>query len=185
MRSVLELDWGADLARSPEVRRVLAEVGFPGAFCVRGVLFDKHAGANWKVPWHQDRKIAVRERIEVEGFRGWSVKEGMVHCQPTGDVLESMVTVRLHLDDCGPQNGPLKVVARSHRHGLLTIGASLALAEAGPVVTVTCKAGDAVVMSPLLLHASSQAEVVGHRRVLHLEFATGALPGGLAWHRAV
>ena len=38
---------------------------------------------------------------------------------------------------------------------------------------------------PLTLHASSAATSPGHRRVVHLEFATGALPGGLAWYHAV
>jgi hypothetical protein len=39
-------------------------------------------------------------------------------------------------------------------------------------------------MRPLLLHASSPAQRPGHRRVIHLEFAAGELPGGLEWHES-
>jgi len=30
--------------------------------------FDKTPGSNWKVPWHQDLTIAVKEARDVEGF---------------------------------------------------------------------------------------------------------------------
>ncbi|MBS1723572.1 MAG: phytanoyl-CoA dioxygenase family protein [Armatimonadetes bacterium] len=182
MRSLLEYGWGRDFVLSDQVQGDLAQLGYSGARCVRAILFDKHDGANWKVPWHQDRKIAVKERREIDGFRGWSEKEGAPHCQPTSDVLEGMVTLRYHLDDCGPENGPLKVVLGSHRHGLLTIGPTGRIVAEGPVEVCTCSAGGLVAMKPLLLHASSAAERVGHRRVLHLEFAVSALPGGLEWY---
>jgi len=42
--------------------------------------------------------------------------------------------------------------------------------------------GGALLMRPLLLHASSPARVPGHRRVLHLEFAAEPLPAGLEWY---
>lgn len=35
---------------------------------IRSILFDKTAGANWAVLWHQDRTIAVKEKREVDGF---------------------------------------------------------------------------------------------------------------------
>ncbi len=41
--------------------------------------------------------------------------------------------------------------------------------------------GGALLMRPLLLHASSPATGPGHRRVLHIEYASGPLPGGLKW----
>src|SRR6266568_4969591 len=42
--------------------------------------------------------------------------------------------------------------------------------------------GGALLMRPLLLHASSAAEAPGHRRVIHLEYAVDPLPDGLAWY---
>lgn len=180
-RSVLDTDWGITFVRSSEVQGTLAYLGAPAMFCVRAVLFDKHSGANWKVPWHQDRKIAVKERQDVEGFRGWSVKEGTVHCQPTPDVLEDMLTLRFHLDDCDVSNGPLKVLPGTHDRGLLTMNATERMLASVEPVLCTCRSGDAIAMKPLLLHASSSAERVDHRRVLHLEFAGRELPGALEW----
>ena len=40
-------------------------------------------------------------------------------------------------------------------------------------------------MRPLLLHASSPSKVPGHRRVIHLDFASSPLPGGLYWFSEV
>jgi hypothetical protein len=63
-----------ELANSEKVRGLVAQLLGPHFFPVRGILFDKIPDANWKVPWHQDLTIAVREKIEVEGFGPWSVK---------------------------------------------------------------------------------------------------------------
>ena len=38
-----------------------------------------------------------------------------------------------------------------------------------------------LLMHPLILHASSPAETPGRRRVVHLEYAAGPLPGGVDW----
>ncbi len=35
------------------------------AFAVRGILFNKTDGANWKVTWHQDCVVSVMERKEI------------------------------------------------------------------------------------------------------------------------
>lgn len=110
------------LARSPRVRALVEPVLGAQAFAVRGILFDKTPDANWKVAWHQDLTIAVRERREVEGFGPWSEKSGVAHVQPPVEVLERMVTVRLHLDPCGPASGPVQVIPGSHRHGRLSAG---------------------------------------------------------------
>jgi len=40
-------------------------------------------------------------------------------------------------------------------------------------------------MRPLLLHASSRAIAAAHRRVVHLEFAPGPLPGGVGFRACV
>jgi hypothetical protein len=42
--------------------------------------------------------------------------------------------------------------------------------------------GAAVLMRPLLWHASSKAEAPAHRRVVHLEYADVELPGELDWY---
>jgi hypothetical protein len=73
---------------------------------VRILAFDKTPETNWGVPWHQDRTVAVKRRIEVDGFGPWSVKAGVPHVAPPQALLDSMFSLRLHLDDCGPENGP-------------------------------------------------------------------------------
>jgi len=45
--------------------------------------------------------------------------------------------------------------------------------------------GTALVMRPLLLHASSSCAIPKSRRVIHLEFASAELPHGLDWHDRV
>ena len=170
------------LSTSREIRALVEPFLGPSARVVRSLLFDKNPEANWKVPWHQDLTIAVKERRDVEGFGPWSVKADVVHVQPPASVLAEMMTVRLHLDDCGPGNGPLRVLPGSHRMGVLD---AAAIADArNRIAEATCAvgAGGVVLMRPLLLHASSPATVAGHRRVVHLEFAAADLPGGLEWH---
>jgi hypothetical protein len=172
------------LAESPRIRAWVEPVLGPGAFAVRGLLFDKPAHANWTVPWHQDLTIAVRERMEVPGFSAWSVKSGVVHVQPPIAVLERMLAVRLHLDDCGEANGPLRVLPGSHRHGRLDKDAIRWWRERVDAVPCLAPRGGIVLMRPLLLHASSPARCPAHRRVIHLEFAAESLPGDLQWARA-
>lgn len=170
------------LARMPSVRALVEPVLGAGCFVVRGILFDKTPQANWKVAWHQDLTIAVRERVDAPGFGPWSEKAGIPHVQPPAGVLERMLTVRVHLDPCGPENGPVQVLPGSHAHGRLAPDAIERLRAAGVPVPCTSARGGALVMRPALLHASSPATRPGHRRVVHLEFAAGDLPHGLEWH---
>ena len=183
MRNVLDLvPAAAEVVGSGAVRSLLEGVMRAPAFPVKATLFDKTPRANWNVGWHQDLAIAVRERREVEGFRSWSIKAGVPHVQPPDEVLAGMLALRLHLDPCGPDNGVLRVLPGSHRQGRLTSAEVRSLVERTPAVTCASGAGDALLMRPLLLHASSPAVYPGHRRVLHVEFAAKLLPGGLEWY---
>jgi ectoine hydroxylase-related dioxygenase (phytanoyl-CoA dioxygenase family) len=168
------------LATSPDIQALVQPALGPQAFPVRGILFDKTPEANWKVPWHQDLSIAVKERREVAGFGPWSTKAGVLHVQPPVSVLESMLAVRIHLDDCRESNGPVRVIPGSHLKGRLNTE-QIHRISAGPAVSGTVAAGGVLLMRPLLLHASSASQSPRHRRVIHLEFASGALPGGLTW----
>jgi hypothetical protein len=104
------------LSSSPELMALAMRAIPAPALPVRAILFDKTPGTNWKVPWHQDLTIAVVERREVEGFGPWSVKDGVPHAHAPVWLLERMVTLRLHLDDCPADNGALRVLPGSHRH---------------------------------------------------------------------
>ena len=100
----------ATLARSQAIRALVEPILGSNCFAVRGILFDKTPAANWKVPWQQDLSIAVKQRVEIEGYGPWSVKHGVTHVQPPVEVLEQMVTVRLSVDDCFADNGRPGVV---------------------------------------------------------------------------
>lgn len=173
----------ATLADSTAIRMLVSPVLGPGCFPVRGILFDKTPEANWNVVWHQDLSIAVRERRDVEGFGPWSEKAGVVHVQPPAQILERMLTVRLHLDDCDETNSPLLVLRGSHLGGRLT--APEIQQQRTQTASVACPvpSGGVLLMRPLLLHASSASQSPRHRRVIHLEYAAEPLPGGLQWHR--
>jgi ectoine hydroxylase-related dioxygenase (phytanoyl-CoA dioxygenase family) len=170
-----------DLSERVEILQIMSEVLGEDAFLVRAILFDKTAEANWKVPWHQDVTIAVKERRDTAGYSPWSMKAGITHVQPPTDVLEHMVTIRVHIDPCPASNGALWVIPGSHHHGRLNQN------EVGSYVdkksTVCCEAatGDILVMRPLLLHSSSASIKPARRRVLHFDFANGDLPNGLQW----
>ncbi|WP_419190648.1 phytanoyl-CoA dioxygenase family protein [Saltatorellus ferox] len=159
--------------------------GFARAFAVRAILFDKTPEANWLVTWHQDTTIPVRARREVAGFTSWSEKDGVPSVRPPAGVLESMLTVRVELDGSSGTNGPLRVVPGSHRGGILIREEIESVRAVGREIECLVPAGGALLMRPLLLHASSRASSPGRRRVVHLEFASDALPGGLEWHAAI
>ena len=172
----------AELAELPALRGLASEVLGREAFAVRTLFFDKNPAANWKAAWHQDLTVAVRERREVAGFGPWSVKADIPHVQPPIAVLERMLTLRLHLDDCDAQNGALRVLPGSHRAGRLPPEAIQAWRERAGEVTCAVPRRGALLMRPLLLHASAPAARPRHRRVVHIEFAAEDLPGGLEWY---
>ena len=170
-----------EFARSPGLTPLLQEFANSSVFPVRAILFDKTPEANWLVPWHQDLTIAIEERIETPGFTDWSVKDGVLHVHPPHEVLESMITMRLHLDDCGADNGALKVIPGSHLHGKLNVIQITDWTCKQMAVTCVAPKGGGLLMRPLLLHSSSSAQNPLHRRVLHIEYATQKLPNGLKW----
>jgi len=65
----------------------------PEALSVRAILFDKTAGWNWALGWHQDRKIVVRERIDAPGFGPWTVKSGLIQVEPPFEILQRMAVI--------------------------------------------------------------------------------------------
>lgn len=172
------------LAQSAKLLEIVEAILGPGAFAVRGLFFDKTLSTNWNLPWHQDLTIAVSARREAAGFGPWTVKAGVPHVHAPVSVLERMVTLRLHLDDCGPESGPMRVLPGSHTEGKLGASAAAARTARASELARDCLvgAGGAVIMRPLILHASAVGTREGHRRVIHLEYAADALPGGLAWY---
>ena len=155
------------------------------AVAVQCTLFDKTPARNWLVALHQDLSIPVRERVTHPDCTGWSEKEGVLFVQPLLSLLESLVAVRVHLDECGPGAGPLRVLPRSHRHGRLSKSEARHQQQTKGEFECLAKRGDALLMRPLLLHASSKAAAPSRRRVLHFLFGPAELPHALRWDSAV
>ncbi len=148
---------------------------------VRVIFFDKTEENNWLVPWHQDRTIALNKKVDVDGWGRWSVKDGVDHVQPSVDVLDNMVTFRVHLDDSDRNNGCLKVIPRTHTRGLLSQKEIHDITAQEKYVYCEVKAGDVVLMRPHILHASSKCVSPKHRRIVHIEYSNYQLSYGLEW----
>jgi Phytanoyl-CoA dioxygenase (PhyH) len=140
-------DWFASHGGLPELasRLIGSQVSL-----TRIQAFDKSAGANWFVPWHQDRAEDGRERPVEE--------------------LERTVALRIHLDDCNEDNGPLEVLPGSHTHGRLDASAIARLSAHTPSLVCLANRGDIVTISPLIVHRSQRARRPAARRVIHLEY---------------
>src|SRR5215475_2499615 len=108
------------LANDPRLltlaRGVLGESAFP----FRATYFDKSPESNWLIAWHQDTALPVAEKHEAAGWGSWSVKDGVLYTHAPARALEQIVALRVHLDDSTAENGPLRVLPRSHRAGILS-----------------------------------------------------------------
>jgi ectoine hydroxylase-related dioxygenase (phytanoyl-CoA dioxygenase family) len=175
----------AALAAAPTLRRFACAVLGERCFAVRALFFDKTPDVNWRVTWHQDLTVAAQQRVEVPGYGPWTDKAGVPHVQPPVDVLEQMLAIRLHLDPCGADNGPVRVINGTHRLGRLAPDAIDRLRAEQPESECLAAEGALLAFRPLLLHASSPAVRAGHRRVIHIEYAARPLAHPLVWHHQV
>jgi len=143
----------------------------PNAFPFRVTLFDKSPGANWLVVWHQDTALPLRSHLEIDGWGPWSVKEGIHYAHAPSSALSQVAALRVSLDDSTFENGPLRVLPRTHMLGVLSDDSVHEVAtRAAPVDCVVPKGG-VLIMRPLLIHASSKSRSETPRRVLHIEYA--------------
>lgn len=180
-RNLLTAAWCAALAAQLGTQPRIAQLVPATHVAVQCTYFEKSRHKNWLVSLHQDLSIPVAERVEHPGLSGWSEKEGALYVQPPLSVLQDLVAVRLHIDPCGPEDGALRVVPGTHRMGVVSAKAGPALRDVHGEVTCLAAPGDAVVMRPLVLHASSKSTGQSQRRVLHFLFGPPVLPHGLRW----
>ena len=148
-------------------------------FIVKSIYFDKPQSSNWYVSYHQDLTISVDKKLELEGFGFWTTKQNQFAVQPPLDILQSVVTVRIHLDDTDEKNGALKVVPKSHLKGIYR-PETIDWAGESEVCCNVSKGG-IMLMKPLLLHSSGRTTNNRQRRVIHIEFANQELPTELNW----
>jgi ectoine hydroxylase-related dioxygenase (phytanoyl-CoA dioxygenase family) len=181
VRKLLGIDEIRALCCSALMLHFVTPILGPHAMPVQAVLYDKTPQSHWSVAWHQDMAIAVKEQICFEGFGPWSVKDNVVFVQPPIAVLEKMISVRLHLDDCGSDNGPLRVIPGSHKNGALYSTDMARLKNTYSPIACTVRRGGILVMRPLLVHSSRDLAHSPHRRIIQVDYAADELPGGLQW----
>jgi hypothetical protein len=184
-RSLLPQAWCHRLAERLRQHSALAGIIPAGHIAVQCTYFEKTTGQNWLVPIHQDLSIPVARHVANSELKGWSDKEGSLFVQAPDALLAQLVALRLHLDACGAEDGPLRVVPGSHRAGRVT--AEMARTLRGRAGELACLAGrgDLLALRPLLLHASSKSGGSGRRRVLHFLFGPGEIGYGLQWPELV
>lgn len=173
----------AELLAAPAIAPVLAAALGGNVTLVRVLLFDKNAGAPWKVRWHRDTMIPVDKHRSDATLSGHSVKRNVPHVRATAEILARMLAVRIHIDASTPENGPLEVLPGSHR--IADLDAAPSAAAFGLEKKAVCCAapGDVLLMRPLLLHGSPKPATDARRRVLHLECSgPQTLPDGYVFH---
>ena len=173
-RNLLSHSWCKELVDKVKNHATIHPLLPRDAAAVQCTYFRKTEDANWLVAPHQDKVIPVSQRIASPQWNGWSVKEGILYAQPPREILEQLVAVRIHLEPNTERNGPLRIIPGSH----------ISASSPRPEVECTVGEGGAVVMRPLVVHASSKL-LQGSRRVLHFLFGPRNLPNGAEWVNAI
>ncbi len=151
-------------------------------FVVKSIYFDKPEKSNWFVSYHQDLTISVNKKVDLQGYSGWTHKQNQFAVQPPVNILESIFTIRIHLDDTDGHNGALKIIPSSHSNGVQRIDDTDFAIKEEQICSVP--AGGIMIMRPLLFHASNRTTNNKRRRVIHIEFSNQCLPEGILWSEA-
>ena len=174
-RGLLAQPWCQALGVRLQAHPALAGLVPAGHRAVQCTFFEKSAARNWLVSAHQDTAIPVARRTAHPALHGWSCKQGQWFVQAPADILGELLALRLHLDDCDANDGPLHVWPGSHRLGVLgEAAADLRHPLQHPhwrKQVCTLARGGVLVLRPLLLHASAKS--TGHSRRRCCTFCTG------------
>lgn len=169
------------LLEPPAELNALAQQLLPGARPVRIVAFNKTETNNWTLPWHQDRVVALRERVDTPGFSNWTNKAGIWHAEPPIALLERMLFARVHLDPADTDNGCLQLALGTHAHGKIAAADADAIANAVPVEDCVAARGDVLFAKALILHRSSPSRTSTGRRAIRIDYCAEDLPAPLEW----
>jgi len=148
-------------------------------FVVKSIYFDKPEQSNWFVAYHQDLTISVDQKLSLDGFGPWTLKQDQFAVQPPIEILENGFTIRIHLDDTDQHNGALNVISKSHLKGIYRPETIDWTTE--EEISCAVPAGGIMIMKPLLLHSSARTTNGKRRRVIHIEFSNQELPKELNW----
>jgi hypothetical protein len=137
----------------------------------RATLFEKTPESNWLVAWYQDTALPLKQMFISSECGPWSKKSGIIYAHAPAWALDRIVTLRIQLDSCVKDDGPLRVIPGSHRKGVLSDSDIHLITRHEPSVECLVPQGGVLVMNPLIIHASSKSHGHTRRRVLHIEYA--------------
>ena len=179
---------GLRFSRHPAIVSVLeTALGEPVRHASIGTMFDKVAGGDAEIGWHQDTFFIVDPPKDREvDLSGYWTQFGHVHVRPADiewkeDYFRKTIIVRINVDPQTIENGAMKVLPGSYLEGPLELAASRGgpggpggpggLADyvaAHEHEAVDCTAGEGSVTFyyPTMLHSSevSTAPAGVHRR---------------------
>jgi len=161
----------ATIARDSRLTRIASDALDRHAIPFRATLFDKSPATNWLIPWHQDTALPLAAPFDAPGWGPWSRKSGVDYAHAPAWALDRVVALRLHLEDCHAQNGPLRVIAGTHRAGVLGDEQVVDEVQRHDAIECLIGRGGVLAMRPLLIHSSSKVKSDAPRRVLHIEYA--------------
>ena len=126
--------------------------------------FNKCKETNWMVPFHRDEYFLFDEKINHPHVTDWCYKEERLFGRIALGQLHRLIAVRLAIDPVDLDNGPLRVLPKSH----LYLGSEVpsTVGERSIIQNI----GDALIMYPSLFHASSKSVTGRSRRILHYAF---------------
>ncbi|MEZ6118864.1 MAG: phytanoyl-CoA dioxygenase family protein [Pirellulaceae bacterium] len=183
-RNVIDLcPFASEVWRTEVLHRILNDVLGADFGLVRALYFDKPPNRTWSLAMHKDTSIAVKSNDTPSSwFSRPTRKANVPHVIAHESILENMLTLRIHLDSVDKENGPLEVIAGSHKTSKLRLTGEEVRDK------IFADRGDVLAMRPLLTHGSgaSAPGTLRHRRILHLEFAADrSLPDGYQWHHFI
>lgn len=170
----------AKLTGLSELNAIAARL-LPGARPVRVVAFNKTAARNWTLPWHQDRVVALRERLDVADFTNWTNKSGIWHAEPPIELLHRMIFARVHLDPTDENNGCLQLALGTHAYGKIAAAKAESIAATAPIESCVAERGDVLFANALILHRSSPSCSDADRRAIRVDYCAEPLPPPLEW----
>ena len=120
----------------------------------------------------KDKKVSEVNKVAFDYF----VKQAKDHWASLGSRM-SRAHLALALHRLGQKEVP-QLVTRS-----LKENAKVTEEQEQSAITCACEPGDILMMSPLILHASSRSTQPARRRILHFEYAREKdLDPDLEWH---
>lgn len=146
-------------------------IGSNRAVPYRAILFEKSINAKWLVAWHQDKSLPIERSFESYEWGPWSRKAGINYANAPAWAFTRVVGIRVHLDSSRNDNGPLRLIPRSHLAGVMSEAEVLAYAHGHEACECHVKRGGVLAMHPLVVHSSTKPRSSEPRRVLHLEYS--------------